>query len=230
MPSLARVRAAVLAALFVAIALGWARRAGDAMAATAAVPPAAAPWWVSKRSPLNVYGAKVAWGWTTVLFAAALALCAPARPPRSSAVALARYALATAYWVAMTRWCFGPPLFDRVFVRTGGSCLGPPALPAVASLHLCKQAGGRWSGGHDISGHCFLLLHSAMFLVGDVLAPLLAARPHTAPHRAAAAAAVALLALWGFMLYVTARHFHGAPELLSGVAAGAGYWTGVALL
>ncbi|KAJ1732202.1 hypothetical protein LPJ61_002155 [Coemansia biformis] len=134
----------------------------------------------------------------------------------------------------MARWFFGPPLFDRVFVHTGGSCLAdPPRSPAalglpVATLQACKQAGGSWSGGHDVSGHCFLLIHSTLFLVDEVLAPLRAAGRRSASpaaaQRAVLAAALGLVAVWVFMLFVTARYFHGAPELLSGIAAGAGGW------
>ncbi|KAJ2780342.1 hypothetical protein H4R18_003520 [Coemansia javaensis] len=236
-----RATALVLAPLLAAIALGFAASGGPpGLAATAdlaAADLAAVPPWASKRSPLNVYAAKVAWGWTTALFAAALALCAPARAPRRSAAALLRYALATAYWVAMARWFFGPPLFDRVFARTGGACLAPAGpgalrLPA-ASLQACRQAGGTWAGGHDVSGHCFLLIHSALFLAEEALAPLLALLllPAAAPRlrlaalrRAAAGVTAALLGVWVFMLYVTARYFHGGRELASGTAVAAGYW------
>ncbi|KAJ2124896.1 hypothetical protein IW147_001282 [Coemansia sp. RSA 720] len=158
----------------------------------------------------------------------------------------------------MARWFFGPPLFDRVFVRTGGSCLptapdaafvsmapsasAPDAAfvssatsmtPApVASLQACRAAGGRWVGGHDVSGHCFLLIHSALFLAEEAVAPLLAVlsdRRHASPalttaRRAALAATLALVGVWVFMLYATARYFHGIHELLSGTVLGVSYW------
>ncbi|KAJ1836265.1 hypothetical protein LPJ63_000402 [Coemansia sp. RSA 2711] len=226
--STARSRAAalVLAPLLAVIALGFAARSPDA-----------APWWAAKRSVLNTHGAKVAWAWTSALFAAAAAVRAPTRTPAASAAAALRYALATLYWLAMARWFFGPPLFDRVFVRTGGECQPPApdaAVAALSSLHACRSAGGRWTGGHDISGHCFLLLHSALFLAEEAVAPLLAAAAAvTAPRqppalaavrRAVLAATLALVAVWVFMLFATARYFHGAAELLSGTALGAGYW------
>lgn len=33
----------------------------------------------------------------------------------------------------------------------------------------CKLAGGKWKGGHDISGHVFLLVLGSMFLFEEVL-------------------------------------------------------------
>lgn len=33
----------------------------------------------------------------------------------------------------------------------------------------CKSVGGTWSGGHDISGHVFLLVLGSMFLLQEVL-------------------------------------------------------------
>ncbi|KAJ2500251.1 hypothetical protein GGH96_002847 [Coemansia sp. RSA 1972] len=231
----ARSRAAslLLAALLGVVAIGFAQ---SLIAHNSSI-ASAAPWWAAKRSVLNTHGAKVAWGWTSALFAAAAAVRAPARAPSATAAAL-RYVLATLYWVAMARWFFGPPLFDRVFVRTGGSCL--PTAPdaaamtsaSVASLQACRAAGGRWAGGHDVSGHCFLLMHSALFLAEEAVAPLLAVlrdRRHTSPalttaRRAALAATLGLVGVWVFMLYATARYFHGIHELLSGTVLGVAYW------
>lgn len=33
----------------------------------------------------------------------------------------------------------------------------------------CKAVGGKWNGGHDISGHVFLLVLGSMFLFEEVL-------------------------------------------------------------
>jgi len=33
----------------------------------------------------------------------------------------------------------------------------------------CKSVGGKWAGGHDISGHVFLLVLGSMFLFEEVL-------------------------------------------------------------
>ncbi|KAJ2344963.1 hypothetical protein GGF43_005332, partial [Coemansia sp. RSA 2618] len=194
------------------------------------------------RSVLNTHGAKVAWGWTSALCAAAVAVRAPTRAPSATAGAVLRYVLASLYWVVMARWFFGPSLFDRVFVHTGGSCQSASlqASAPVASLQACRAAGGRWAGGHDVSGHCFLLIHSALFLAEEAVAPLLAAAAASAAapgarrsgmsqalsvaRRVVLVATLALIAVWVFMLYATARYFHGVNELLSGTVLGVAYW------
>ncbi|KAJ1877147.1 hypothetical protein LPJ66_012165 [Kickxella alabastrina] len=129
----------------------------------------------------------------------------------------------------MTQWCFGPSLFDRFFVRTGGLCSLPngPKQLAPSSMQVCRSAGGRWLGGHDISGHCFLLIHSALFLFEEVLGPLLVSRRTAGPSYArwgVVAATAGLIAIWGCMLYCTAKYFHGPWELVSGTLLGSAYW------
>ncbi|KAK7745618.1 hypothetical protein SLS62_009726 [Diatrype stigma] len=106
---------------------------------------------------------------------------------RKTLRAAARWALVTAWWLLVTQWCFGPPLIDRGFRITGGRC--EVALDSVASSSssdggraltgqahakdvftaaACRAAGGRWSGGHDISGHVFLLVLGSFFLLQEV--------------------------------------------------------------
>ncbi|KAJ1668552.1 hypothetical protein IW140_002697 [Coemansia sp. RSA 1813] len=229
-PARSRLRpaAALLVPLLAAVLFGFVSSPTALHTTTAAALPSA---WANKRNPLNSYFAKLAWAWTSALFVAALAACVPVRSPAASARHVARYALATFYWVAMVRWFFGPPLLDRFFVLTGGSCALDSPLPApIASLSACRAAGGQWAGGHDVSGHCFLLLHSALFLVEEVLVPLLSLpaamlpRSAAAMRRGAAVCAAALICVWVLMLFFTAKYFHGAMELLSGILVGVGYW------
>ncbi|KAJ2504698.1 hypothetical protein GGH95_004880 [Coemansia sp. RSA 1836] len=224
----ARIAPPVLALLLAAVALGYAFAVGGSSASAAAAASASAEpaFWASKRNPLNTYGAKLAWAWTTALFAASLLAHAHAHTSNTRPVrdAVLRYALATLYWLAMTRWFFGPPLFDRLFVHTGGAC---QLHPASTSYAACRVAGGAWAGGHDVSGHCFLLLHSGLFLAEEVLAPLLPharSRSARAATRAVVAAALGLVAVWLLMLFATARFFHGADELLSGSLLGVAFW------
>ncbi|KAI7833864.1 inositol phospholipid synthesis and fat-storage-inducing TM-domain-containing protein [Kickxella alabastrina] len=179
--------------------------------ATAEAQPLAQPLpaislWASKRNPLNMYFAKLAWAWTTALFVAALPLRNGSRPAAATARYAARYVLATLYWFLMTQWCFGPSLFDRFFRL------------APSSMQVCRSAGGRWLGGHDISGHCFLLIHSALFLFEEVLGPCCYAR------WGVVAATAGLIAIWACMLYCTAKYFHGPWELISGTLLGSAYW------
>ncbi|KAJ2742604.1 hypothetical protein GGI20_004370 [Coemansia sp. BCRC 34301] len=230
----ARIGLAVLAALLAAVVLGFVSSSSPgpgpspgpssssgSSSGSSLVSSSAPSCWASKRNPLNTYGAKLAWAWTTALFVTTLPVTA--RPARS----VVRYALATLYWLAMTRWFFGPPLFDRLFVHTGGACQLHSASAEVApsSLTACRAAGGAWAGGHDVSGHCFLLLHSGLFLAEEVLVPLL---PRIRAARlwvwALAAATLGLISVWILMLFCTAKYFHGLDELLSGSLLGLAYW------
>ncbi|KAJ2697538.1 hypothetical protein FB645_005885 [Coemansia sp. IMI 203386] len=238
--------AVVLAALLAAIVGGLLHSAGQdpGHMHTHAQPlpqPPSQSLWASKKNPLNTYFAKLAWAWTTALFVAALPMRA-APLSLSAARHVASYALATLYWYLMTQWFFGPSLFDRVFVLTGGACQHAvdSAPLAASSQPACRAAGGWWSGGHDMSGHCFLLLHSALFLTEEVLGPLLLGRQlagaeqtssgspmHAVRRRVVVAATLALVSIWAAMLFSTAAYFHGAKELASGAALGIAYWAAV---
>lgn len=81
----------------------------------------------------------------------------------------------------MTQWFFGPAIIDRGFILTGGQC---DLIEAVEQGKVdtvmtkgellvtglaCKAVGGKWKGGHDISGHVFLLVLGSMFLFLEVL-------------------------------------------------------------
>ncbi|KAJ1335580.1 FIT2 family protein [Microdochium nivale] len=144
--------------------------------------PGTAPsYFARKDNFINVLFVKKGWAWFTAAFFFFLAT----HPAYNSAAAAAsqrkikgaiRWALVTGWWVLVTQWCFGPALIDRGFRFTGGKCElarlaviegeadKSDALTAVA----CKAAGGRWSGGHDISGHVFLLMLGSWFLVQEV--------------------------------------------------------------
>lgn len=76
----------------------------------------------------------------------------------------------------MTQWCFGPALIDRSFRFTGGQCelvddrieTGTASHKDIVTGVACKAAGGTWKGGHDISGHVFLLVLGSYFLLQEV--------------------------------------------------------------
>jgi hypothetical protein len=91
----------------------------------------------------------------------------------------------TLWWFFITQWFFGPPIIDRSFMLTGGQCellkeaqiwnvdMGKTRM--FVSSAACKLAGGKWKGGHDISGHVFLLVLGSAFLWMEVLHVLLRA-------------------------------------------------------
>ncbi|KAI1074469.1 inositol phospholipid synthesis protein Scs3p [Whalleya microplaca] len=137
---------------------------------------AAPSYFARKDNVFNTLFVKRGWGWITLAFAL-FALTHPAlgSAGRRARAAL-RWALVTGWWILVTQWCFGPAVIDRGFRFTGGKCegaeeavLGGAADTAeVFTAAACKATGGRWSGGHDISGHVFLLVLGSFFLLQEV--------------------------------------------------------------
>ncbi|GAB7358121.1 hypothetical protein MBLNU230_g0280t1 [Neophaeotheca triangularis] len=156
--------------------------------------PSQAPSYFAKKSNIfNLYFVKIGWFWTTLAFLLFVfshsSLGRPLHPTltKRRVQALARYAAITVVWIAVTQWFFGPPIVDRGFRWTGGQCeiiysqdpdsemqreqMGD-AREALTHA-ACKVIGGRWKGGHDISGHVFLLiLGSAMLWLESLPAVL----------------------------------------------------------
>lgn len=151
--------------------------------------PNVAPSYFARKSNIfNVFFVKRGWGWTTVgFFAFLFSHPSTGTPgfvlnPRRVQAAL-RWAAVTAFWVLVTQWCFGPPIIDRGFRWTGGRCelaqrevhMGgaDASVGEMVTAVACKAAGGKWKGGHDISGHVFLLVLGSSFLIQEVAWPLI---------------------------------------------------------
>ncbi|KIY00229.1 uncharacterized protein Z520_03914 [Fonsecaea multimorphosa CBS 102226] len=216
-------------------------------------------YFAGKRNIINVYFVKIGWFWTTLAF---LLLQITTRPPPASAAkhyiqSSLRYGLVTISWFLTTQWCFGPALVDRSFTITGGHCELQPInttglkdaleMTMIASGPACKAAGGDWRGGHDISGHVFMLALSSAFLLYEIyMADRDSAHPSVSPRAAAALAhdmteeerkavggweseTQALVRIWSryflyavvvldfWMLMMTAIWFHTWTEKLSGL-------------
>ncbi|PWY98957.1 hypothetical protein BCV70DRAFT_201172 [Testicularia cyperi] len=188
-------------------------------------------------------------------------------------VSVLRYIFSTLIWLLFANWFFGPPLSERLLTATGAICvpstdpLSPiealycqnrsplsssthPALFPASGLGK-STARAIWKGGHDISGHTFLMVLSSLFLLED-LAPYIprflglangngilqsifpqsswSSQPNTfvgpnAPKaKAAVLATLGLVALWSWMLLNTAIYFHTPQEKVSGLFVGLAAW------
>jgi hypothetical protein len=239
-----------------------------------AFPPAVAPlaaggnpdsntphvnYFSGKRNIFNVYFVKMGWFWTTLAFSV---LQLTTRPPSSHTAkhyiqAFLRYGLLTFAWLLTTQWFFGPALIDRSFTITGGHCeplffseqglKETVSMTTISSSLVCKAAGGRWRGGHDMSGHCFMLALSSAFLLYELhIADGHSSHPSVSPSAAARLAqemteeerkavggweseTVARIRVWSryflygvvsldlWMLLMTAIWFHTWLEKLSGL-------------
>ncbi|TID01836.1 FIT family protein scs3 [Colletotrichum higginsianum] len=152
-------------------------RASHYDAAAQAHSQSTAPSYFARKSNLfNIVFVKRGWFWITAAFFA-FVLTHPATKNITTRVqATLRWALVTTWWFFVTQWFFGPAIIDRGFRWTGGKCelveekveMGEGDAKEVFTAVACKASGGRWSGGHDISGHVFLLVLGTGFLLSEV--------------------------------------------------------------
>ena len=158
----------------------------------------ASSYFARKSNVFNLYFVKIGWAWTVFAFA----LFALQRPSegsksgpasmRSRLQAFARLTGLTLWWIAVARWFFGPALMERSFRLTGGACELASSeidrhrrIGSVEQLTeaACKQIGGTWRGGHDISGHVFLLVLSSAALILEARPFLAGASGQDEPQR-----------------------------------------------
>ncbi|KAK3295360.1 inositol phospholipid synthesis and fat-storage-inducing TM-domain-containing protein [Chaetomium fimeti] len=134
-------------------------------------------YFARKDNVLNVAFVKRGWAWVTVAFAVFVVSHPGVGGLGARVRAGVRWAVVTAWWVGVTQWCFGPPIIDRGFRWSGGRCEvveeavregGAVGVREVLTAAACKASGGSWRGGHDISGHVFLLVLGSFFLLQEV--------------------------------------------------------------
>lgn len=139
--------------------------------------PSLAPSYFARKNNLfNVLFVKRGWGWITLSFFVFLFTHPAVKSPQARIRASIRWGVVTAWWVFVTQWFFGPAIIDRGFRISGGGCEDSfgtkleqgEGFKGLVSAAACKAAGGRWSGGHDISGHVFLLVLGSAFLLQEV--------------------------------------------------------------
>lgn len=145
-----------------------------------------APSYFAKKSNIfNLYFVKQGWAWVTVSYFFFLFTHPSTGPPATLALTprrlrgTLRWAIVTVWWIFVTQWFFGPAIIDRGFLLTGGQCqlleqaeVGKVDMDNTRQFLTgvaCKAVGGKWSGGHDISGHVFLLVLGSMFLLQEII-------------------------------------------------------------
>lgn len=169
-------------------------------------------FFADKRNFINQWFVKRGWLWFTLCYVAAVFR---QKKPHWKHIVL-RYVVATLWWVIFAQWLFGAPLMDRIFVWTGGQCSGDTV---VTTSRACRLTGGTWSGGHDPSGHIFIIVHSSLVLLME-LWPGIKADRSLSNTSIGERISLSLLVLWGWMLLMTSVYFHSIPEKLSGLFLG----------
>lgn len=147
-------------------------------------------YFAGKRNLINLLFVKRGWAWTTIAFVFLQLTTRPSPAAVSSTPlttkhrmtnhyfqSIVRFLVLTTLWIFTTQWFFGPPITDRSFTLTGGHCEGLPTkyednpaakLATIYSSTMCKKAGGNWRGGHDLSGHSFMLVLSSACLIYEL--------------------------------------------------------------
>ncbi|KAN0114989.1 Inositol phospholipid synthesis and fat-storage-inducing TM domain containing protein [Hyaloscypha variabilis] len=142
-------------------------------------------YFAKKNNVFNIFFVKQGWAWVTFSYLFFLFTHPSTGPVGSLSVTpkrirgLLRYGIVTLWWIFVTQWFFGPAIIDRGFLLTGGQCdlveLADQGKVDVDNTRqfvtgvACKAVGGKWKGGHDISGHVFLLVLGSMFIFEEVL-------------------------------------------------------------
>lgn len=180
----------------------------------------------NKSNLINLYIVKNGWFWTSFIFIIYATRVIHANKPVQIAKSVIRWILATLYWYIITQRFFGPSIIDRIFVFTGGKCDNYQSETQVFEAYVCKKGGGRWIGGYDLSGHCFLLIHASLLLWDEISAfPYRPENWEIAREKKILSFFFGLfLFLWWFMLIVTAIYFHNFSEKLTGTIFGVLYW------
>ncbi|KAK9494567.1 inositol phospholipid synthesis and fat-storage-inducing TM-domain-containing protein [Lipomyces doorenjongii] len=187
----------------------------------------------SRTNFFNVFFVKNGWFWTTITF---MVHCIRLRISKPSKLAI-RYVFATSWWFLFTQWFFGAPIMDRVFVGTGGVCFvdDPEAVPGQErqvhdswSSFGCRHVKGEWAGGHDISGHSFLLTHASLFLWFELLPVVMERGPLL--RQINTKIVFVTLALWWWMLLMTGIYFHTFTEKVTGWLCGIAEWAIIYIL
>lgn len=190
-------------------------------------------YFAHSHNVFNLVFVKNGWLWTSIVFWVHIyRLHADMKTKRQAAV---RWVIATTVWILVTQWAFGAPLTDRTMLWTGGVCeLAKKGLESDVDLGetteklviltntACRRAHGHWEGGHDLSGHVFILTHSSLFIWYEIL-PILLQQGPLLEHRATKAALV-LIGGWWWMLLMTAAYFHTWKEKLTGLLTGLLGW------
>ncbi|GLB37558.1 putative inositol phospholipid synthesis and fat-storage-inducing TM [Lyophyllum shimeji] len=205
-------------------------------------PLAHARYFADKANYLNIYFIKKAWGWTSLVF---LLSWITSPPSIRTAERVWKWVAHTAMWLIFTTWFFGPSLFERVILLSGGECLltlpsgdlvvvpeehcfTKSFLSPQSHPHLFAAATAiapTWTGtprlrrGHDISGHIFLLIMSTLFLV-DQLRYSLHVERRPLLHTIAMISNIALIGIWLLATYTTSLYFHSPVEKVTGFLLG----------
>lgn len=197
-------------------------------------------YFSNKRNVINIVFVKQGWAWTIFVLVYFLV-----QHYGLTKTTVLRILGGTAWWVVFTQWFFGLPLMDRIFLMTGGGCSHESfeieiEQDIVIGSVMCRKMKGHWVGGHDPSGHVFLLVLSSLIMWfellerGTLLNDLVKFRDSVQRSSSAQYGRITaclrvlthstmlllgLLWLWWFMLLMTSTYYHYFSEKITGLIA-----------
>lgn len=196
-------------------------------------------YFSNKRNILNQFFVKIGWFWVTLVYFAYLYFVRSRQLKNSNQFVQGaiRYAFVTLYWYAMTQWLLGPSFIDRVYVISGGKCSSllqdveiNAKLASVVEQHVCRKLGGQWTGGHDVSGHCVMLIHASLFFWEELnwmfynFNDFVRMKVNNRVQYWSVVSVLFIAGIWWFMLFMTGVYFHGHFEIISGSIFGVLGW------
>lgn len=159
-------------------------------------------------------------------------------------IAMKWYAVATIWVILVTRWCFGPALFERMDVWAGGWCEdgavgGTKGIEVGATVTaITARACSKWVSKFDASGHYFLITSMSMNTdwpvgaggtvggsggaVGGGYGSGIMGRKWV--QASLLLVMIVLLAVWYAEFVVTSLFFHTAAERAVGLVFGVPWW------
>ncbi|EER30745.1 conserved hypothetical protein [Candida tropicalis MYA-3404] len=226
-------------------------------------------YYSNKKNIFNKLFVKQGWGWTTLvilIFYSNLIYKTSNYSIRQKLIykGILNYLLSTLWWILFTQWCFGLPIMDKIFIWTGGKCkIEGIEIKNINHLHnsfiqtleniwestgitsyTCRKFKGNWIGGHDPSGHVFLMIHSSLYLyletidyfpgfsnIKNNLKRLVRVNSFKEKliilWNTPSIFISLLIGLWWFMLLITNMYFHSILEKLVGLIFG---YLGIAVI
>ncbi|CAG8675350.1 5188_t:CDS:1 [Scutellospora calospora] len=176
-------------------------------------------YFSQKSNFLNQWFVKFGWFWTSTIFFIYFWNVIYRNNLVQITKPFFRWTAATLYWYIVTHHWF----LDQIYLLTGGKCTLEGSEIESYNFHECeKEIGANWSGGHDISGHCLLLIHSSLFLWEELFSENVKRAKQYNIYTYSLT--YFLMLLWWYMLLMTSVYFHNFSELLSGTFFGVLYW------
>ncbi|KAJ3319002.1 fat storage-inducing transmembrane protein 2 [Boothiomyces sp. JEL0866] len=171
--------------------------------------PSHSTFFNDKHNPLNQYFVKQGWAWTLASTISIQLVSFKTR--KQLIIGLVRIVLASVHWQVSLF------IMSMVLHYTGTCSI------EYSDIYACKNNGGVWSG-FDISGHCYLLIHSSLVILEE-FKQLPKLKPEMNPIVAfVGISSCALLILWIIMLIATCLYFHPFLEVVVGSALGVSWW------